>query len=269
MDHLRALVTHFKEKHPDLPFPRPSAELFTHIQTTLLPNVLAVVQKDNALFKGYGAAQIFPGVAIETIWDSSDESWKKLHMALLYSLMQGDPKEKISKIIEAVKTMLPGAGGAHDEILKILENEETESSLMEMFELVVNTRLASVVGDLMSSINLDDLNIDFENPEHLLAALQNPEQSELVQTIMKRAQELLQEKISTGKIDQRELVREIETLRAKFQSTFGKYMNEMVVGAQGNTTGTDAKTIMSNSPDARRARMLARLQKKQREKSRK
>jgi hypothetical protein len=86
---------------------------------------------------------------------------------------------------------------------------------------------------------------------------------------MKRAQEVLQEKVSTGKIDQRELVREIETLRAKFQSTFGKYMNEMVVGAQGNTTGTDAKTIMSNSPDARRARMLARLQKKQREKSRK
>ena len=103
MDHLRALVTHFKEKHPDLPFPRPSAELFTHIQTTLLPNVLAVVQKDNALFKGYGAAQIFPGIAIETIWDSSDESWKKLHMALLYSLMQGDPKEKKPKILETVR----------------------------------------------------------------------------------------------------------------------------------------------------------------------
>ena len=91
----------------------------------------------------------------------------------------------------------------------------------------------------------------------------------MVQTIVKRAQELLEERIRTGRINQRELIREIETLRAKFQSTFGKYMNEMMTGARGNTTGTTPETLMGNSPDARRARMQARLQKKLREKSRK
>ena len=52
-------------------------------------------------------------------------------------------------------------------------------------------------------------------------------------------------------------------LRAKFQSSFGRYLNQMVVGDEGNTTGNTAAQILSNHPDARRARMLARLQKKQ------
>jgi hypothetical protein len=81
---------------------------------------------------------------------------------------------------------------------------------------------------------------------------------------MDRAQMLLREKIETGKINQQDLRREIETLRAKFQSAFGKYLNESIVGAQGNTTGNTADQILSNHPEARRARMLARMQKKQR-----
>ena len=46
-------------------------------------------------------------------------------------------------------------------------------------------------------------------------------------------------------------------------------MNEQVLGVQGNTTGNTAAQILSNHPDARRARMMARLQKKQKEKARK
>lgn len=268
MEHLRTLIQHFKDKHPDKPFPRPSEELFTHLQTVLFPEALRVVQKDNTLFQGMGSVTLFPGVATEDIWDSSEEAWKKLHMACLYSLMQGDPKEKIGKLMEAFKTMLPG-GAASDEISELLGKEETESSISEMFELIMNTRLATIVGDLVTDMKMDDLNIDFNDPHELLRSIQNPQESEVVQTIIKRAQELLEERIRTGRINQRELIREIETLRAKFQSTFGKYMNEMMTGARGNTTGTTPETMLGNSPDARRARMQARLQKKLREKSRK
>jgi hypothetical protein len=86
---------------------------------------------------------------------------------------------------------------------------------------------------------------------------------------MERAQEALKARIESGKINQHELIREIEMLRAKMTSTFGKYLNQMVIGEEGPKTGNTSKQILSNSPDARRARMLARLQKKQQEKSRK
>ena len=46
-------------------------------------------------------------------------------------------------------------------------------------------------------------------------------------------------------------------------------MNEMVgIHREGEATGNTAEQIMSNSPEARRARMQARLQRKLREKSR-
>lgn len=269
MEHLRSLINYLKEKSPTTTFPKPTEELFNHIQTVLLPHALKVVQKDNTLFRGEAAVQLFEGVDIRPVWDASDEAWKRLHMTLLYSFLQGDSKDKLSKALEAFKALLPGGNAQTDEILKVLEQEDTESSLREIFELLVNTRLATVVGDLVSSMDLDDLGIDFDNPHELLEALQHPERSPVIQTIMKRAQTILEERIRTGRINQRELVRELETLRAKFQSTFGKYLNEMVVGQGGNTTGNTSQTIMGNSPDARRARMQARLQKKLHEKGRK
>ena len=52
--------------------------------------------------------------------------------------------------------------------------------------------------------------------------------------------------------------------------TSEKYMNEMVVGPRDQPhTGNTSRQILSNSTEARRARMLARLQRKLGEKSRK
>jgi hypothetical protein len=172
--------------------------------------------------------------------------------------------------MEAMKHVLPATHRDTDEILKTLGTEETSSAIAEIFELLMKTRLASIVGDIAASIKLDDIGIDFERPEEILEALQHPERSQAVRHIMEQVKTMLEERIKSGKINQQELVREIETLKAKFQSSFGKYMNEMVgVGREGPATGNTSQQIMSNSPEARRARMQARLQRKLHEKGRK
>jgi hypothetical protein len=168
-----------------------------------------------------------------------------------------------------MKHVLPETHRDTDEILKTLGTDETSSAMTEMFELLMKTRLASIVGDIAASINLEDIGIDFERPEEILEALQHPERSQAVRQIMEQVKSMLEERIKSGKINQQELIREVEMLKAKFQSSFGTYMKEMVgIGREGAGTGNTAEQIMSNSPDARRARMLARLQKKQREKGR-
>lgn len=276
MEHLHKLVEHFRNKIDDLPaeeqikIPKATEALFAHIEETLLPHLMRVFQKDNSLFVGENCVELFPGIKVKNLWTGSDTDWSRVNMALLYSLMHGDPKAKFGKILETFKGMLPGgAGGTADEINKILDDEDTQDSLKEILDLVINTRLASLIGEIVQSISLADLDMDFENPEQLLEMLKNPTAHPALKEVMDRAQQLLQEKVRTGKINQQELVREIEMIRAKCVSSFGKYLNEMVVGDPGNTTGNTASQIMSNSPEARRARMLARLQKKQRDKNRK
>lgn len=261
MEHLRKLINYFKEKESS-GIPKASEEVLKHIEDTFLPHVLRVLKKDNTLLT---EVELFPGKKVE--WTGSDEEWSLLNMSLLYAVLHGDPKEKFGKIFEAVKGVLPGDS---DEISKVLDDEETKNSFQEILELVMNTRLASLMGDIAQAIQYDDLDLDLENPEKLLEILKNPQESVAIKVLTERAQEALKERIESGKINQQELVREIEMLRAKFQSSFGKYLNEMVVGdAGGGTTGNTSGQILSSHPEARRARMMARLQKKQKEKARK
>lgn len=261
MEHLRKLVEVFQEKHPNL---RAREELFQHIEDTLLPHLLRVVQRDNTLLT---EVELFPGLKVE--WEGTDENWKRLHMALIYSVLHGNPKEKISKVMEAVKGMMPGGSAQADDIQKILEDEETQSSMSEMLELIMNTRLVSLVGDVVQSLQFADLDLDFENPEQVLQMLQNPKDHPALNEIMDRARMILEEKIKTGKLDQNALRRDIENIRAKMQSSFGKYLNQAVLGEDaGNTTGNTSEMILSNHPDAKAARIKARLQRRQQQKVR-
>jgi hypothetical protein len=261
MEHLRNLVNLFKEAHPEL---RANEELFQHIETVLLPHLLRVVKRDDTLFQ---EIELFPGIKVA--WKPSDDNWKKVQMALVYSFLHGNPKEKFAKIMEVMKGAIPGTGAQADEVQSILEDEETQSSMSEMLELIMSTRLVSLVGDIIQSINLEEINIDFEDPERLLQMLRNPQQSEILNEIMHRARDVLEEKIRSGKLNQNELRRDIEKIRAKFQSSFGKFLNQAVLGEDaGNTTGNTAQQILSNHPDARRARILARLQRKHEQKTR-
>ena len=264
MEHLRKLINYFKDKNV-AGVPRASEELFSHLEEAFLPHLLRVLKKDNTLL---AEIELFPGLKVP--WEGTEQEWSLLNMALLHSVLHGDPKEKFGKIFETLKGLVPGGGTHSDEISRILEDEETQSSFQEMLELVMNTRLASLMGDIAQSVNYEDLDLDFEDPEKILAMLRNPQESPVLQEMMDRAKMILEDRIKSGKINQQELVREIEMIRAKFQSSFGKYLNEMIVGdAGGGTTGNTSQQILSNSPDARRARMLARLQKKQKEKARK
>ena len=260
MEHLRNLISYCKQKDTETKYPRASEEIYAHLETVFLPHVLRVIQKDNTLLT---EVEVFPGIKA-TWWDGSEEGWKCLHMALIYAVLQGNPKDKLEKLIEATKSLLPG--GQSDEVMEILEDEDTQNSIKEIMELVMNTRLASLVGDIVQSINLDDLDLKFDDPAQLTEMFRNPTEHPVLKEIMDRAKIVLEDRIHTGKLNQQELAREIEVIRAKFQSSFGKYLNELVVGDTGNTTGNTAAQIMSNSPDARRARMLARLQRKHKEK---
>jgi hypothetical protein len=261
MEHLRNLVELFKEQHPQL---KAREELFQHIETTLLPHLLRVIQRDDTLF---AEVELFPGIKVD--WKGGDENWKRVHMAMIYSVLHGDPKEKFGKIMEAMKGMIPGGSSQADEMEKILEDKETQSSMGEMLELIMSTRLVSIVGDVIASIQLADLDINFDDPEKLMELMRNPQEHPVLKEVMDRARMVLEEKVKSGKINQRELQRDIENIRAKFQSSFGKYLNQAILGEDaGNTTGNTAQQILSNHPDARRARMLARLQKKQQQKTR-
>jgi hypothetical protein len=82
--------------------------------------------------------------------------------------------------------------------------------------------------------------------------------------VIEKIQGMIQQKMQRGEFTQQQIVAEIEGIKAKVQSLFGNVFNDMLGGRRADVP---AHVLMGNSPEARRQRMLARLQKKQRDKN--
>ena len=82
-------------------------------------------------------------------------------------------------------------------------------------------------------------------------------------------QKIIEQKMRTGSLKKEDFIREIEMLKEKFTHSLGRLFKKEFFGetAAAGAGGGDRPTptaadLMSNHPEARRARMLARLQRK-------
>jgi hypothetical protein len=73
------------------------------------------------------------------------------------------------------------------------------------------------------------------------------------------------EKVKSGQLNQQIIQQEIEAIKSKLMSLFGNSINQFLGGGGENQIPNEL--LMSNSPEGRRQRMLARLQRKMRDKN--
>jgi hypothetical protein len=80
-------------------------------------------------------------------------------------------------------------------------------------------------------------------------------------------QGLIEQKMKNGSLKREEFIAEVEMLKEKFKQSLGKVFKTELFGDGGEGPTNDSATIVSNHPDARRARMLPRMQKKVRDRN--
>jgi hypothetical protein len=194
-----------------------------------------------------------------------DEIWKNLQAAIFASFLHGDLKEKLGKILDTVKGIWKSSGQENDEISRILNDENSQGHLQELIDYISETRIAKLCMKLFEEINFEDMasELNLENPNDIIEMMKNPEHP-VMQRIIGRIQGTLQQKMARGEFSQQQVVSEIEAIKAKIQSLFGNMFNDMLGGRRADVP---AAVLTGNTPEARRQRMLARLQKKQREKN--
>lgn len=263
-DYIRAL----KSALPDREFPRFSESWLAHWEETLMPHGWTLLQKDESFFNE--PRECIPGVNFSEFWKDLKEDdkvavWRYLQMSLVVSFMDGDPMAKVEKLIGTVKSWWSSSGRESSELDELLDDEKTPGHLKALLDAVLETRFVTILQEVVSELDLKSLGIDPEHPETLFDSIRNPE-SPLVKSLMDAVHKGLEDRIKSGKIKQEELQRDIERIRAMLQSTFGKFMNAQLFGEQKEGPRVDPRTFLGNSTEARRQRMLARLQKKQRDK---
>lgn len=237
------------------------------IEKSYFPEVMKIFQKDATFFD---TERTLFQANLSYIWKSAtpemqETIWKHLQSSMFASFLHGDIKEKVGTIIDAMKSMWQGKD---DDVSKVLNDEASEGRFKEILDYIMNTRLAKMFMKLFEEFDISEFEETFTNPEDLLEIIKNPEHP-IMQKFIGKVQNLVKDKIKRGEISQSQIMNEMEAIKAKLTSLFGNIFGDALglnVGGGGGQRIPGA-VMMGNSPEARRQRMLARLQKKQHDKN--
>ncbi len=238
-------------------------EEIAHIETTFYPEVMRIVQRDETFFS---VPRVVCGVDLSQLFTSNPEFvWKNVYLFVLSSFFHGDIKEKVGTIVNTVKSLWSQSGQTNDEISKILEDDKIEDHLEELLEFLKTTRIGKLFYELFETVNVDEFINEFnvEDPLQLIEIIKNPE-NPVMKRLINKIKGIVEEKMQRGEITQTQIIADIETIKNKVQGMFGDVLNNFL---GGNKAEVPSAVLMGNTPEARRQRMIARLQKKQRNKN--
>jgi len=226
---------------------------------SLYSEIAMIVQKNEELFaKPYTLFQ----VPIAEL--NREIVWKHLPVCLFVSFTSGNFREKLDSLLSIAKNFFSNSGveGA-DEISRILNDENSQGSIQEFIEYCTNTRIARVFNDILTNIDVSEFENILENPHEFMEIARNPEHP-MVKKFIGKVQAMLKQKVECGEISQSRIQEDFEGIKIKLTSIFGNVVTEALGGRRAEVPST---VLNSNSPEARRQRMLARLQRKHREKT--
>jgi len=226
------------------------------------PAIAQIVQKDSAFFS---EDRIVFGRNLSSLDESKHELiWKNMIPVLLASFLHGDIKTKVSKVSGIIKNLWNASGQQNDAVTSILNDEASEGRFQEIIDFVLNSRLVKIFTNLMESFDPSDFELDIKDPAELIELLKDPE-NPTVKKVIAKIQNTIKEKIRRGEINQNTIATEIEAIKAKIMSLFGNIFNDALGGRRQG--GAPPAVLMGNSPEARRQRMIARMQRKLQEKN--
>jgi hypothetical protein len=231
-------------------------------KTLVQPHFMAAIKKDDDLFKE--PREFLRGIDFSELYKDASEKkkeaiWNYTRMFLMSSYLGSD-------IMETVKGLWSKFTGKEstDEVDEILKDESTQSGLQDLLETLKETRIFKLGMEVMENLNVEALGleaIDFTDIPALMEMVKNPEHP-VTKKAISSVQKIIEQKMRSGSLKKEDFVREIEMLKEKFKHSIGKLFKTEFFGEQGDRPTASAADLTSNHPEARRARMLARLQRK-------
>lgn len=253
----KAFLSDLRSNFPDIKFDQFKDDDVSEFEEWCMPRILQIIQKDKAAFEE--PFELF-GQDIAYLFHKKPAMfWSNIQQCSMGALMSGDIKEKFSKVLDSVKSIWGGSGQSIDEIEKLLGSPEAQSKVSELIEYVMTTRIAGVVTNIIENVDLSDLDVNFDKPEDVASLFQNIQSNPAIQKIMLKLKSVIEEKVRQGEFSREIIMQDIETIKLKLKDIFGDMFNDMLGGRHADVP---ANVILGNSPEARRARMMARLKRK-------
>lgn len=244
----KAFFSELKSAFPSEEFGEADIQEYEEMIT---PKILKVLQKDKTLFEE--PFEVFDVNIAPLIRANPERFWKHIQSCTFSSFLSGDIKEKVGKLLGSFKGFFETS-----ELDTVLGTEESRSKVSEILEFVMTTKLAKVVTSLAESIDIASLGIDFENPEEMMKSIQEPS-NKIMETVMRKVKDEMDSRLRRGEFSREQIVQDVERIKVKVQEAFGDMFNDMLGARKADVP---AAALLANTPEARRARMMARLRRK-------
>ena len=226
---------------------------------SFLPQIVKIIQKDVTFFD---EERLVFGRNISKV-DNREAVWKNLVPCMIASFMHGDIRKKVGKISEIIKNVWNASGQENDAVTSILNDEKSEGRFQEILDFIMNSRLVKIFTNFMKTVDISDFELNFDNPAELIELLKDPENPK-IKGVITKIQGIIKDKVRKGEIDQKVIMTEVEAIKAKIMGLFGNIFNDALGGRKADVPSA---VLTGNSPEARRQRMIARLQRKLHEKN--
>jgi hypothetical protein len=228
----------------------------------LQPLFMQIIKKDDSIFtvprfflRGIDFSEL-----MQTDNDRIKEKlWTHIRILLVCSYLGADIMTTVKGLISKFTGKEPST-----EVDEILKEDKTQSGIEELLETLKDTRIFKLGMEVMENLNVEKLGlseVDFSNMEELISMVKNPEHP-VTKKAISAVQNLIEQKMRMGSLRREDFIGEVEMLKEKFKHSIGRLVGQEFFGDTNDRPTHAAQTILSNHPDARRARMVARLQRK-------
>lgn len=219
-----------------------------------------ILQKDETMWE---TPKILFDVDLSDLWKRETSSheiiWRHLQPCGIAYMMTKDFVPYFKESIPMLTPILRNFTSKKDEIDELLEDTENFSKLTEFFTFIKDLRIVSYLLNLIEKIDFSEIDLDSQDLEDVFKNFDRISQSPKFQKVQQEMKSKFEEKVRNGDISREVIASDVEKIKQKAIELFGDIFND-ILGSRKQEV--QAATILGNTPEARRARMIARLQRK-------
>jgi hypothetical protein len=235
-------------------------ELF---HSVFVEHSLEILKKDSTL---WNTSRVVFNNDLSELWKDPDSHkiiWDNLQGCLFASMFHGKIDTKLKGNIPLLSTLLKSVIGERSELDDILNDESKQTNILEFLDFLKETKMASLILHIFSKLDFSQLDIQLDSFEDVQNKLEELKGNPGIIKIQNDLKTLMEEKSRTGEFTKEIILKDIESIKLKVQEIFGNVFND-ILGTRKSEVSS--KTLLDNSPEARKERMIARLRRKLKDK---
>lgn len=256
---IKELNSRFPEKFPQSKIEKEDIDNF---HAVFVDHSLEILKKDAGLWL---VPRVVFGQDLSELWkDETSHSiiWGNMQGCLISSMFHGKMDDKLKGNIPLLSTMLKSVIGERSELDDILNDEEKQSNISEFLEFLKDTKMAGLALSIFERLDFSQLDMDISNFDDIQGKMAEIQSNPAMQKIQADLKSLMEEKSRTGEFTKEIVMRDLESIKVKVQELFGNAFNDILGTRKAEVA---SEVITANTPEARRARMIARMKRKLKE----